>query len=142
MPPKPGIALITEIHRAVHAIGLRIADEFDITQAEALVLVLLHPTGSAPLEDVHSTFLHRRSTLTSVLQRLTERGLVERLVDAKDRRRYHIRLTSSGKKKAAQIDELFSALVAGSKAGHKELAAAQRTLMKIVGAATGQSDSA
>jgi DNA-binding MarR family transcriptional regulator len=135
VPTNTGIALITEIHRAVHALGLQLAHS-DITQAEGLVLALLEPVGSAPLEEVLKAFLHRRSTLTSVLDRLTGRGWVERLTDPADNRRYHVRLTPSGRKKAAQIAGVFAGVIARSRIAEKDLAAARRTLSRIVEAAS------
>jgi len=136
VPKKSAIALITEIHRAVHALGLQLAERNDLTQAESLVLALLEPVGSAPLEDVLKAFLHRRSTLTSVLDRLVSRALVERVTDPADNRRYYVRLTSGGKRKAAQIADAFNDLIDRSAASEKELSAARMTLSRIVDAAT------
>ena len=100
--------IITQIHRAVHAIGMRVGEELRITQPEALVLYFLAPKGAAPLEDVHRAFLHKRSTLTNVLERLEDRGFVERAPSPHDRRRLDIRLTKSGKKVADQVTALFN----------------------------------
>ena len=130
-----GIALITEVHRAVHALGLRITSETGLTQAEALVLALLHGAASMPLEDVHKAFLHRRSTLTNVLERLEERKYVERKTASHDRRRFDIALTREGKKKAAQVHKLMAKIFEMSGISTKDAALAHRILGKLIEAA-------
>lgn len=133
---EKGLAFIAEIHRAVHALGLAMPDATSVTQAEALVLMLLYAKGSAPLDAVHKTFLHRRSTLTNVLERLERRKLVCRRASALDRRRFDISLTASGRRKAKQIVTLFSTIIEASGISEGEAAASRATLAKIVDAAS------
>ena len=123
--------LIAQIHRAVHAIGMRVGDELDISQPEALLLYFLAPKGIAPLEAVHHAFLHRRSTLTNVLERLERRGLVERIASAGDRRRFDIRLTRSGRRVAGQVTDLFERIVQSAGASQRDRNAAAELLGKI-----------
>jgi DNA-binding MarR family transcriptional regulator len=103
------LVAIPRIERAAHAVGLYVANEprFELTQAEAHVLAFLHPRSEARINEIHEAFGHRRSTLTSVLDRLEKRGLVERTSDPDDRRGVVVALTSSG---AAQSKEVFAAL--------------------------------
>ena len=98
------LELIFSIHRATHRIGLYIQRHApDLTQAEAHILCHLHEFGDSALSDLHRAFAHKRSTLTSVLDRLDARELVTRESSQKDRRSFVVRLTQSGKKKAAKI---------------------------------------
>jgi DNA-binding MarR family transcriptional regulator len=122
---------IAELHRAVHAIGMRVSDELDITQPEALVLYFLAPNGAAPLEDVHRAFLHKRSTLTNVLERLESRGLIERAVSPDDRRRFDLRLTPAGRRTAGKVTALFEEITASAPASSSQIKTAARVLAGI-----------
>lgn len=132
MHHEAGLALITEVHRAVHALGLAIESAAGITQAEALVLTTLYNRESVPLDEVHKTFLHRRSTLTNVLERLEASKLIRRRISTRDRRRFDLSLTPSGRKKARTITQLLSEIVESSGVSDHEAAASRQTLAKIV----------
>ena len=73
----------------------------------------MHEAGDTSIADLHRAFAHKRSTLTSVLDRLDARGLVKRETSSKDRRSFVISLTRAGKKKAAAIHQLLESLEAG-----------------------------
>ena len=98
------LQLIFPIHRATHRIGLYIQRHTpDLTQAEAHILCHLHESGDSTIADLHRAFAHKRSTLTSVLDRLEARKLVKRATNQNDRRSFLVSLTAAGKKKAAKI---------------------------------------
>ena len=108
------LELIFSIHRATHRIGLYIQRQApDLTQAEAHILCHLHEFGDSAVSGLHRAFAHKRSTLTSVLDRLDARGLVTRESSQKDRRSFVVRLTPAGKKKAAKIHRQLASLEAG-----------------------------
>ena len=109
------IDYISELHRAVHALGLFIDERFgpDISQPEALVLVQLRQAGPSTINDVHRRFLHRRSTLTSVLDRLESKDYIARETEPGDRRSTRISLTKEGRKHANAIAKAFERLAAG-----------------------------
>jgi DNA-binding MarR family transcriptional regulator len=100
--PAP-LRLVPQIHRATHGIGLHIASALGVTQAEAHVLQHLASQGDCTVGDLHRAFAHRRSTLTSVLDRLAERGLIDRVTSETDRRTFVISLTSSGRSVALEV---------------------------------------
>lgn len=106
------LELIPNIHRATHAIGLALAADpaLDVTQAEAHVLAHLHETGEARISELHARFGHRRSTLTSVLDRLEQRKLIERSTDPDDRRSFIVTPTGRGRTTAAQVHRALSAI--------------------------------
>jgi DNA-binding MarR family transcriptional regulator len=107
------LELIFSIHRATHRIGLYIQRHApDLTQAEAHILCHLHESGDSPVSALHRAFAHKRSTLTSVLDRLDTRGLITRESNLKDRRSFLVKLTASGKKKAASIHRQLESLEA------------------------------
>jgi DNA-binding MarR family transcriptional regulator len=103
------LVAIPRIERAAHAVGLYVANRprFELTQAEAHVLAFLHLRPEARINEIHEAFGHRRSTLTSVLDRLEKRKLVERTSDPDDRRGVVVALTSSG---ATLSKDVFAAL--------------------------------
>jgi DNA-binding MarR family transcriptional regulator len=105
------LQLIFHIHRATHRIGLYIQRHTpDLTQAEAHILCHLHESGDSTIADLHRAFAHRRSTLTSVLDRLEARKLVKRATTQKDRRSFLVSLTAPGRKKAAKIHRYLELL--------------------------------
>jgi len=115
---RPGdtafLAYVAELHRAVHAVGLFLDARLGgaVSQPEALVIMhLAH--GPATINDVHRAFLHRRSTLTSVLDRLEAKALIRRSSAEDDRRSVRLELTARGSRVAEAIAREFAALRAG-----------------------------
>ena len=99
------LRLVPAIHRATHRIGLYLADlpERGLSQGEAHILAHLATVGSASVGDLHRVLAHKRSTLTSILDRLTERALVVRSVGEKDRRTFIVTLTPAGQRLARSV---------------------------------------
>lgn len=93
------------IHRATHRIGLYLADLRDdgLSQGEAHILALLATSGPATIAELHRGLAHKRSTLTSILDRLADRGLITRDVGADDRRTFVITPTASGRRAATRV---------------------------------------
>jgi len=60
--------------------------------------------------DLHRGLAHKRSTLTSILDRLGRRGLITRAVGETDRRTFVVRLTAKGQKLAKRLQRHLSAL--------------------------------
>jgi DNA-binding MarR family transcriptional regulator len=91
--------LVTGLERATHAAGIALEERLEaagISRAEAHVLRFLVTRGDAAINDIHRSFGHRRSTLTSVLDRLEGRGLVRRLPHPTSRRSVLVHLTPKG----------------------------------------------
>ena len=99
------LRLVPAIHRATHAIALLIdrAPDLGVTQAEAHVLSHLADRGQATIAEIHQAFGHKRSTLTSVLDRLETRQLITREVNADDRRSFVVALTRQGRSLATKV---------------------------------------
>ena len=105
--------MIEDIERATHLVAVnleRAAGEVGVTQAEAHVLAQLARRGPLTVAVLHHEFGHKRSTLTSVLDRLEARGLVERTVHPEDRRSFLVEPTPVGKRAGdavvSVVDEL------------------------------------
>jgi DNA-binding MarR family transcriptional regulator len=108
------LKLIPGLHRATHSVGLAIANtrDLDVTQAEAHILAQLAPGEEVTLGALHAAFGHKRSTLTSILDRLVERGLVTRDVPDHDRRSVVVRATRAGTAVATRAYERLAGLEA------------------------------
>lgn len=126
------LRVIPHIHRATHRIGLSIGELEDVpvTQGEAHVLAHLAEVGEATIADVHRAFGHKRSTLTSILDRLEGRGLVVRRSDPRDRRTFVIAPTATGRAAAARVGAHLEALEAARLRGVP--AADLRTFLKVL----------
>ncbi len=107
--------MLATIERSAHLIAAYLDHALTgarITQAEAHVLAQLHRRGPTSIGDLQREFGHKRSTLTSVIDRLETRGWVRREINPADRRSFVIHLTRGGKSAArgvaAVLDELES----------------------------------
>jgi DNA-binding MarR family transcriptional regulator len=99
------LRLIPHIHRATHRIGLYLADlrELGLSQGEGHILAHLAKAAPATINDLHRGLAHKRSTLTSILDRLADRGLITREVGSSDRRTFVITPTVSGRQVARRV---------------------------------------
>jgi DNA-binding MarR family transcriptional regulator len=88
----------------------RSAGELGITQAEAHVLAELHRHGPTQIATLHREFGHKRSTLTSILDRLERRKLIRRELNPDDRRSFVIHLTASGTRAASRVTDALDEL--------------------------------
>jgi DNA-binding MarR family transcriptional regulator len=99
------LRLVPPIHRATHRIGLYLsgASADGLSQGEAHILALLASAAPATIADLHRGLAHKRSTLTSILDRLSDRGFITRTVGTEDRRTFLIAPTAEGRAVAAQV---------------------------------------
>jgi DNA-binding MarR family transcriptional regulator len=106
------LRLVHPVHRATHRIGLYLDDlrERGLTQGEVHILALLTHSDRANVGDLHRGLAHKRSTLTSILDRLARRGLITRAVGETDRRTFIVRPTAKGRKLAKRVQRHLSAL--------------------------------
>lgn len=115
MPAKP-LRLIPEIHRATHRIGIYL-DSLGITQGEGHILSHLAASGDATIAELHRALAHRRSTLTSILDRLAERQFITRESDPNDRRSFIVRLSAKGKAVATRVHRELAGIEEGALKG-------------------------
>jgi DNA-binding MarR family transcriptional regulator len=98
------LQLVPPIHRATHRIGLYLATLPDgLSQGEAHILALLATSGPSTIADLHKGLAHKRSTLTSILDRLADRGLITRAVGTSDRRTFVVTPTATGRRVADRV---------------------------------------
>jgi len=99
------LRLVPPIHRATHRIGLYLSavGGGSLSQGEAHILALLASAAPATIADLHRGLAHKRSTLTSILDRLADRGLITRTVGTEDRRTFLVAPTATGRTVAARV---------------------------------------
>lgn len=108
MPAKP-LRLIPDIHRATHRIGIYL-DSLGITQGEGHILSQLAVSGDSTIAELHRALAHRRSTLTSILDRLAQRAFITRESNPSDRRSFVVRLTRKGKSVASRVHQALASV--------------------------------
>src|SRR3954465_1136503 len=85
----------------VHALDVRskrMMQTLGVTGPQRLVIRLVGQNPGQTASHIASTLGKHPSTLTGVLARLEERGLILREADPEDRRRARFKLTAAGKK--------------------------------------------
>ena len=110
--PNDPLRLVPPIHRATHRIGLYLAEAggHGLSQGESHILAQLAASAPATVGDLHRGLAHKRSTLTSILDRLVERGYVTRDVGTTDRRTVVIGLTPAGRQVARRVLRTLASL--------------------------------
>jgi DNA-binding MarR family transcriptional regulator len=108
------LRIVPAIHRATHAVAMLLdrAADLGVTQAEAHVLSHLAEHGASTISEIHQAFGHKRSTLTSVLDRLESRQLITREIHAEDRRSFVVALTRQGRSSATKASAHLDAIEA------------------------------
>ncbi len=94
-----------------------------LSTSEFGVLELIYHKGSQPVQEIAKKILVTSGTITYVIDKLIQKGLVTRKNCESDKRRYYIDLTESGKeviealfpKHQAYLEEIFSGLDEASK---------------------------
>ncbi len=107
------LSLIPGVHRATHRIGLWLETahpSLGVTQGEAHLLAHLAEAGPCSVGELHRAFAHKRSSLTTYLDRLESRGHVSRAPHPDDRRSFLVSLTPGGSAAAARVHRRLVAL--------------------------------
>jgi DNA-binding MarR family transcriptional regulator len=81
-----------------------------LPHAEAQILCHLYQEGPCPVGELRRALGHRGSTLTSLLDRLDERGLARRAPSPDDRRSLIVRATARGRALAARARRTLTGL--------------------------------
>jgi DNA-binding MarR family transcriptional regulator len=99
------LRLVPPVHRATHRIGLYLAagQAEPLSQGESHILALLAESSPMTVGELHHGLAHKRSTLTSILNRLAARRFVTREVGESDRRTFVVRLTAKGRRAARDV---------------------------------------
>jgi len=110
-------------------------NDLDITYPQYLVLLVLWKESSKSVNEIGESLFLESNTLTPLLKRMEQKGLVERKRSSLDERKVLISLTSLGdslKEKAATIPDKLLSSFAGSDPDYDALVAFREQLQSIV----------
>jgi MarR family transcriptional regulator, organic hydroperoxide resistance regulator len=100
--PGPVLALQRATHHTLHALSASLAD-LNLSAAEINALANLGEGGTLNIRQLSERTGTRASTLTSLLDRLENRGYLARELDPADRRSFRLPLTKAGQTAAAHV---------------------------------------
>jgi DNA-binding MarR family transcriptional regulator len=106
------LQFLSPIHKASRQISLFLREEMKelgLDPGEGHLLSYLRRYGPCPIGELHRVFGYKRSTLTSMLDRLDARALTVRSVNPNDRRSVEVALTRKGRRAAERIQRLLEA---------------------------------
>lgn len=130
---------LSPLHRAMRQIALWFEERMPdgLAASEGHLLTYLLSYAPCPVSELVRVFGSKHSTMTSVLDRLEARGLVERKDNPNDRRSFHVALTRKGKTAAEKVNVLVQELEGAIDARVNERAQAGfRKVIEAVGEAT------
>jgi len=133
------LAYLSPLHRATRQIGLWFDERLrDMAGNEGHLLTYLVPYGPCTVSELVRVFGSKHSTMTSLLDRLETRGLVERKHNPEDKRSFLIALTPKGRKAASRVNALVEEIEReiGKRVTQRDLAGFQK-VMEAIGEATG-----
>lgn len=111
------LLFLSPLHRATRQIGIHLAGSMaslGLQNPEGHLLSFLRSYAPVPISELARVFGFRKSTLTSLLDRLERRSLIAREPHPRDRRSTLIRLTDAGRRAAEEVqrpvDELERAI--------------------------------
>ena len=110
--PTP-LRFLSPIHKATRQLSIhlqRIHAGLGVSHPETHVLAYLLSYGPCSVGELLNVFGHKKSTLTSILDRLAKRGHIVRDVNPLDRRSFMIDLTAPGRRTARKIRRLLENL--------------------------------
>jgi DNA-binding MarR family transcriptional regulator len=103
--------VIRSVHAGYHALSrvlARATREHGLESSEAVVLAYLRSNPGCSAIEVRRRFGFHRSTLSSLLNRLEADGLIVRLRNSYDGRRYEVKLTPAGRVRAGILDVVLN----------------------------------
>ena len=110
-------------------------DELGLTYPQYLVLLVLWQHGEMPVTEICNKLLLESNTVTPLLKRLEQKGIVNRRRSESDERSVIVSLTRDGtalKEQALSIPEKIVASFSGSNITEAEVIAFRSTLLKLV----------
>ena len=89
-------SLIAQLFTSQRTRFLAIASEFDLAPAQLMALKALDPDAPVPMRDLAEALACDNSNVTGIIDRLEDRGLVERRASPADRRVKMLVVTDAG----------------------------------------------
>lgn len=107
--------------------------DFGVTVDQWMVLKHLYPCSHVSQSELAETTFKGTPTLTRIVDLLCAKGLAERMIDDKDRRKCQVHLTEKGKQKVEEMKPKVSQIrkAAWNKLAHKDFEHFQYVLNTI-----------
>ncbi len=108
--PPPPLRFLSPLDKATRQIGLHLEGEMkarELRNVDGHMLAYLWSYGPCQVSSLAQVFRRRGSTLTSILDRLEQRGLIARELNPRDRRSFLVHLTVEGQRCATEVRELL-----------------------------------
>ncbi|KKI93920.1 transcriptional regulator [Bacillus sp. SA1-12] len=96
--------VLSRAHRALNDVVNKHISTFNLNPTEFAVLELLYHKGDQPLQQIGGKILLASGSITYVVDKLEQKGLLVRKACPKDRRVTHAQITDKGKQ---LIEEIF-----------------------------------
>jgi len=104
-PASEAWSLLNELVAANRSRFMAICSEFDLAPAQLMALKWLDPDSPLPMRELAHALRCDNSNVTGIVDRLEERGLVERRACERDRRVKMLVVTDSGRDLRRRIRE-------------------------------------
>jgi len=104
------LKILSPIHKATRQIGLHLEQKtrpLGVSNIEGHLLTYLLSYAPCPIAELNRVFGLKRSTLTSILDRLEERGLILREVNPGDRRSWLVSIRPEGGEIACKLRKIL-----------------------------------
>ena len=95
-------AIVQDGYKALHLIHrqlVRIEPNADTTHHDLATLAMVSQEKAIPVTEIARRLSIPKSHMTQILDRLVEQGLVSRILDDTDRRRFLVSITDTGRKR-------------------------------------------
>lgn len=112
--------LLAQLCQSYRTLSDKLMDEVAMHRAQAALLCKLYRTDGASQSEIANMLGVQGATVTNMLQRMEEAGLVTRQRDEEDNRLVRVYLTELGKEKDRSIHEQFAKVEATIFAGFSE----------------------
>ncbi len=126
--------LCFSVYAASHAFSRfykKLLGPLGLTYPQYLVLLTLWEQDGLPLRAIGERLGLDSGTLTPLLRRMEESGLVTRTRDAEDERQVHISLTAKGKRLEAKVQSFPASIGAAASCSSAELQALRNLLFTL-----------
>lgn len=112
-----GTFILSPLHKAYRQAMLYMEGngcDAGVSSSEVHIVAYIKRFGPCPMSELSRVFGHKKSTVTSMLDRLTERGFISREVNPKDRRSFLLAILPEGEmvaRNAGAVVERFEQAV-------------------------------
>jgi DNA-binding MarR family transcriptional regulator len=102
--------LLAQVSQIFRSVSDSFTDQVDIPRGQAGLLCVVAKQDGLTQSEIADQLSVQGATVTNMLQRLEEAGLVKRVRDSEDNRLVRVYLTEAGRQKESSINEQFGSM--------------------------------